>query len=81
MQLQGITEDPNKFLAKNFVPIHEELIELLHLIEERTKNKELKKLGKAGSEQSKPRTLLLMVSSEHEARRVVAKLILIEIGP
>ena len=72
-RIQGIPEDPTKTKGENLVPINDEVTEILSQIGATPKVLELKHLAKLSAEWKKPRTLLITVSSEHEARLTLAK--------
>ena len=70
---QGIPEDPTKTKGENLVPTKDQVTEKLSQTGVTPKALELKRLGKLNAEQKKPRTLLVTVSSELEARLTLAK--------
>ena len=72
-RIQGIPEDHNKTKAENLVPTTDEVNEILSEIGVRPEVKELKRLGEFKRERKKPRTLLVTVANEHEARLALAK--------
>ena len=74
-RLQGIPEDQNKTKAENLGPTTDEVNEILSEIGVRPEVKEVKRLGEFKRERKKPRTLLVTVANEHEARLALAKII------
>ena len=68
-RVQGIKEDPNDSKIKSFKTAYEKLKGLLHLIDGRTKIKELKKFNPEGFI---PRTLLLALSNQYHVRLDIA---------
>ena len=68
-RVQGIKEDPNDSKIKSFKAAYEKLKGLLHLIDGRTKIKELKKINREGFI---PRTLLLALSNQYDVRLDIA---------
>ena len=71
IQIQGIPEDPDK--AESFVPTTNEVKDVLNRIGVATQITELKRLGKFSNTRKRPRTLLLTLPTEHDARLVLAK--------
>lgn len=72
-RIQGVPEDPKKTKGENMVPTNEKVTEILNIIGANPKVEEFKRLGKFSTERKKPRTLLVTVSNEHEARLILAK--------
>ena len=73
IRIQGVLEDPDKSKAENFVPTTNEVNDVLKRIGVTTQITELKRLGKFSNTRKKPRTLLLTLPTEHDARLVLAK--------
>ena len=72
-RIQGITEDVEKSRGENLVPTTEKVNDVLKTIGVQPQIVEMKRLGKFSKEGDKPRTPLDTVSTEHEARMVMAK--------
>ena len=72
-RIQGIGEDPEKSKGENFVPTTEKVHEVLNKLGVKPQIEEIKRLGKFSKEPFKSRTLLITLSTEHEARLVLAK--------
>ena len=72
-RIQGIREDPEKSKGENFVPTTEKVYEVLKKLGVKPQIEEIKRLGKISKERIKSRTLLITLSTEHEARLVLAK--------
>ena len=72
-RIQGIREDPEKSKGENFVLTTEKVHEVLKKLGVKPQIEEIKRLGKFSKERIKSRTLLITLSTEHEARLVLAK--------
>ena len=72
-RIQGIRKDPEKSKGKNFVPITEKVHEVLNKLGVKPQIEETKRLGKFNKERIKSRTSLITLSTEHEARLVLAR--------
>ena len=73
IRIQGVPEDPDNSKAQNFVPTTNELNDVLNRIGVTTQVMELKRLGKFSNTRKTPRTLLLTLPTEQDARLVLAK--------
>ena len=72
-RIQGIREDPEKSKGENFVSTTEKVHEVLNKLGVKPQIEEIQRLGKFSKERSKSRTLKITLSTEHEARLVLAK--------
>ena len=72
-RIQGIREDPEKSKGENFVPTTEKNHKVRNKLGVKPQIEEIKVLGKFSKERIKSRTLLITLSTEHEARLVLAK--------
>lgn len=74
-RIQGVPEDLEKTVNENLVPTNEAVNEILNMVGVSPNIVEMKRLGKFKTEtpRTKPRTLLVTVSSEHEARLTLAR--------
>ena len=72
-RIQRIREDPEKSIGESFVPTTEKVHEVLNKLGVKPQIEETKSLGKFIKERIKSQTLLITLSTEHEARLVLAK--------
>ena len=72
-RIQGVPEDVEKSRGENLVPTTEKIDDVLKTIGVQPQIVGMKRLGKFSKERAKPRTLLVTVSTEHEARMILAK--------
>ena len=73
IRIQGISEDADKSKAENCGSFMNKVKDVLHQIGVTTQITELKRLGKFSNTGKKPRTLLLTLPTEHDARLILAK--------
>ena len=66
-RIQGIREDPERSKGEKFVPTTEKVHEVLNKLGVKPQIEEIKRLGKFSKERIKSRTLLITLSTEHEA--------------
>ena len=72
-RIQGIREDPEKSKGENFVHTAEKLHEVLNKLGVKPQIEKIKRLRKFSKERIKSRTLIITLSTEHEARLVLVK--------
>ena len=72
-RLQGIPEDVEKSRGENLVPTTKKVNNVLKTIGVQPQIVGMKRLGKFSKKRAKPRTLLVTVSTEQEARMILAK--------
>ena len=73
LRIQGVREDPSKSKGENLVPTNAEVNGILDTMGVKTSIVELRRLGMFNAERKKPRTLLVTLPNEHEARLTLAK--------
>ena len=73
IRIQEVPEDPDNSKAENFVPTTNEVNDVLNRIGVTTQITELKRLGQFSNTRKTPRTLLLTLPTEHDARLLLAK--------
>ena len=74
-RIQGVKEDPSKIKSENLVPTTDEAQEVLDTVVVKSQIQELRRLGTFDKSQTKPRTLLVTLATDLEARLAVAKCI------
>ena len=72
-RIQRVAEDPEKSKPENFVPTTNVVNGILEGMGVTSRIIELRRLGKFDSDRKKPKALMLTLSTEHEARPVMAE--------